>query len=50
MRTLRSPVIGLYFLAPLVAEFFLGDFPLYLLPLILPLSLWYGAGAVLSEN
>ncbi|OZC50809.1 hypothetical protein [Rhodococcoides fascians] len=50
MRTLRSPVIGLYFLAPLVAEFFLGDFPLYLLPLILPLSLWYGAGAVLIRE
>ncbi|MBJ7291481.1 hypothetical protein [Williamsia sp.] len=50
MRLLRNPVAGLFFLAPLIAEFFLGDFPVYLLPLILPLSLWYGAGAVMIRE
>ena len=50
MRFLRNPVVGLFFLAPLIAEFFLGDFPVYMLPLILPLSLWYGAGAVLIRE
>lgn len=50
MRFLRNPVVGLFFLAPLIAEFFLGDFPVYMLPLILPLSLWYGGGAVLIRE
>ncbi|GAA1455935.1 hypothetical protein [Williamsia maris] len=50
MRWRRNPVVGLFFLAPLIAEFFLGDFPIYLLPLILPLSLWYGAGAVMIRE
>lgn len=46
MRPLRSPAVGLWFLAPLVAEFFLGDFSLLALPLLLPLSLWYGGCAL----
>lgn len=45
-RLLRSPAAHLYLLAPLVAEFLLGDFPVALLPLLVPLSLWYGAGVL----
>lgn len=45
-RIFRSPAIGLFFLSPLIAEFFLGDFPIVLLPLIVPLSLWYGGCAL----
>ncbi|KQR97416.1 hypothetical protein ASG12_15900 [Williamsia sp. Leaf354] len=46
----RSPAVGLYFLAPLIAEFFLGDFPIVMLPLLIPLSLWYGGGALLIRE
>ena len=45
-RAVHSPAVGLWFLAPLVAEFFLGDFSIVELPLLLPLSLWYGGCAL----
>lgn len=45
----RAPVV-LYFLSPLVGEFFLGDFPIVLLPLIIVLALWYGAAALLIRE
>jgi hypothetical protein len=41
-----APAVALYFLAPFVAEFLLGDFPLTLIFLILPLSTMYGGGAL----
>jgi hypothetical protein len=41
MRRL-APAFAVFFLAPLVAEFFLGDFPVTLLPLILALAPMYG--------
>ncbi|MGU3292048.1 hypothetical protein [Williamsia sp. M5A3_1d] len=47
---LHSPAVGLYLLAPLVAEFFLGDFPIVMLPLLIPLSLWYGGGVLLIRE
>jgi hypothetical protein len=37
------PAIALYFLAPLVAEFLLGDFSLTYLPLVLVFAPMYGA-------
>jgi hypothetical protein len=49
MRRL-APAIALYFLAPFVAEFLLGDFPLTLIFLILPLSTMYGGGALLIRE
>jgi len=49
MRRL-APVFALFFLAPLVAEFFLGDFPVVLLPLIVPLAAVYGGGALLIRE
>jgi len=49
MRRL-APAIGLFFLAPLVAEFLLGDFPItYLFALIL-LAPMYGTGAILIRE
>ena len=45
-----APAIGLYFLAPLVAEFFLGDFPVTMLPLIVPFAAVYGGGALLIRE
>jgi hypothetical protein len=41
-----APAIALYFLAPFVAEFLLGNFPITLIFLILPLSTMYGGGAL----
>jgi hypothetical protein len=32
------PALALFFLPPLIAEFFLGDFPVTLLPLIVALA------------
>jgi hypothetical protein len=46
----RAPVFALFFLAPLVAEFFGGDFPIYLLPLIVVLAPMYGGGALLIRE
>ncbi|MBV1853636.1 hypothetical protein [Catellatospora tritici] len=41
-----APAIALYFLSPFVAEFLLGDFPITMILLILPLSTMYGGGAL----
>ena len=49
MRRL-APVFALFFPAPLVAEFFLGDFPITMLPLIVVLAPIYGGGAVLIRE
>ncbi len=45
-----APAFVLFFLAPLVAEFFLGDFPITYLPLILALAPMYGGGALLIRE
>jgi hypothetical protein len=45
-----APALALYILAPFVAEFLLGDFPLTMLWLILPLSTMYGGGALLIRE
>jgi hypothetical protein len=45
-----APVLALFFLAPLVAEFFLGDFSILQLPLIVPLAPMYGGGAILIRE
>ena len=45
-----APALSLFFLAPLVAEFFLGDFPITLLPLILALAPMYGGAALLIRE
>jgi hypothetical protein len=44
------PALGLFFLAPLVAEFLLGDLPIKLLPVILILAPVYGGGALLIRE
>lgn len=44
------PAVGLFFLAPLTAEFLLGNIPitaLYLLPMF---ALLYGSGAILVDR
>jgi hypothetical protein len=49
MRRL-APAIGLFFLAPLVAEFLLGNLPITMLPAILVLAPMYGGGALLIRE
>lgn len=49
MRRLR-PAIGLFFLAPLVAEFLLGNLPITFLPAIVVLAPMYGGGALLIRE
>ncbi|AEV86552.1 hypothetical protein ACWT_5535 [Actinoplanes sp. SE50] len=49
MRRL-SPVFALFFLSPLVGEFFLGDFAITLLPLIFVFAPMYGGAAVLIRE
>ena len=49
-KIIRSPALALYVLSPLIGEFFLGDFPVVLLPLIVVLAPWYGAGALLIRE
>jgi hypothetical protein len=44
------PAIGLFFLAPLIAEFLLGDLPIKMLPIILVLAPMYGGGALLIRE
>ena len=39
--------VTLFFLAPIVAEFLLGDFPATWLPLLIILAPMYGGGAIL---
>jgi hypothetical protein len=45
-----GPVIGLFFAAPLVAEFLLGNLPVKLLPALIVLAPMYGGGAVLIRE
>ncbi|MGA2571222.1 MAG: hypothetical protein ABSF23_11945 [Terracidiphilus sp.] len=42
--------VTLFFVAPLVAEFLLGDFPVTWLPLLLLLAPMYGGGAILIRE
>jgi hypothetical protein len=45
-----APAIGLYFVAPLVAEFLLGDLPIKLLGVLAILAPFYGGGALLIRE
>src|SRR5947209_3470482 len=45
-----GPVIGLFFTAPLVAEFLLGNLPIKLLAALIVLAPMYGGGAVLIRE
>jgi hypothetical protein len=45
-----APAIALYFLAPLISEFLLGDFPITKLGIILILAPMYGGGALLIRE
>ena len=45
-----SAVITLFFVAPLVAEYLLGDLPLKLLPVVIVLAPMYGGGAALIRD
>jgi hypothetical protein len=45
-----APAIGLFFLAPLVAEFLLGDLPISMLPALIVLAPMYGGGALLIRE
>lgn len=47
---LRTPVVGLFLLAPLVGEYLLGDLPLVLLPAIVLVAPMYGGGALLIRE
>jgi hypothetical protein len=49
MRRL-APVFTLFFLAPLVAEYLLGDLPIVLLPAIVAFAPMYGGGALLIRE
>jgi hypothetical protein len=44
------PAIGLFFMAPLVAEFLLGDLPINLLGALIVLAPMYGGGALLIRE
>jgi hypothetical protein len=47
----HAPVFALFFLSPLIAEYFSGTtLPIYLLFLIVPFSLYYGSGALLIRE
>ena len=45
-----APAVGLFFLAPLVAEFLLGNLPITLLPALVLLAPLYGGGALLIRE
>jgi hypothetical protein len=45
-----SPVLALFFLAPLVGEFFLGDFPIVVVFLVLVFAPMYGGAALLIRE
>ncbi|MGI5125198.1 hypothetical protein ACQEVB_00145 [Pseudonocardia sp. CA-107938] len=51
-RTLRrvAPAVGLFLLAPLVAEFLLGNLPISMLPAMVLLAPLYGGGALLVRE
>jgi hypothetical protein len=44
------PAVGLFFLAPLIAEFLLGDLPIKMLPVIVVIAPMYGGGALLIRE
>ena len=44
------PAVGLFFMAPLVAEFLLGDLPINLLAALVVLAPMYGGGALLIRE
>jgi len=44
------PAVGLFFLAPLVAEFLLGNLPIKMLPALIVLAPMYGGGALLIRE
>ncbi|MGH3377139.1 MAG: hypothetical protein ACRDP6_20615 [Actinoallomurus sp.] len=44
------PAVGLFFLAPLVAEYLLGDIPITALVGLIVLAPWYGGGALLIRE
>jgi hypothetical protein len=44
------PALGLFFLAPLVAEFLLGDFPITMIGILIVLAPMYGGGALLIRE
>jgi hypothetical protein len=44
------PAVGLFFLAPLVAEFLLGNLPIKMLPALVLLAPMYGGGALLIRE
>ncbi len=50
MKKSVLPAVGLFFLAPLVAEFLLGNLPIKMLPVILVLAPMYGGGALLIRE
>jgi hypothetical protein len=52
MNLLRriGPAVGLFLLAPLVAEFLLGNLPITLLPALVALAPLYGGGALLIRE
>lgn len=45
-----GPAIGLFFTAPLVAEFLLGNLPIKMLPALILLAPMYGGGALLIRE
>ena len=45
-----APAVGLFFLAPLVAEFLLGNLPVTVLPALVLLAPLYGGGALLIRE
>ena len=45
-----APALVLFFLAPLISEFLLGDLPLTLLPALIVLAPMYGGGALLVRE
>lgn len=45
-----GPAVGLFFLAPLVAEFLLGDLPINMLGVLVILAPLYGGGALLIRE
>ncbi|MGI5236590.1 hypothetical protein [Dactylosporangium sp. CA-139066] len=45
-----APVVTLFFVAPFIAEFLLGDMPIVLLPAIVALAPMYGGGALLIRE
>jgi hypothetical protein len=45
-----GPAVGLFFLAPLVAEFLLGNLPITLIGALLVLAPFYGGGALLIRE